>query len=313
MKKSTKIMTACTISAAAVGAGLFLGMGFRAAFDGTYTGVKRRKPQPKWPEPFAETLEAAEKWLSGQTTQQVEIVSHDGLRLVGHWLPADQPKRIILMMHGFRSKWGKDFLGALEYFQQIGCSVLLAEQRAHGGSEGRYITFGVLERYDCLGWLDYIHNRFGDELPVYAEGISMGAATVLMAAGLGMPEFVHGIIADCGFTSPHEIIAHVMKHYLHLPKNPIVPVLSSISKRLCGVDLYEYSTQQALENNTVPVLFIHGADDKFVPMEMTLENYKVCKAEKELIIVEGAEHGMSYLVQTERCRQALCEFFEKYD
>ena len=142
----------------------------------------------------------------------------------------------------------------------------------------------------------------------------MGASTVLMAAGLDLPENVHGIMADCGFTSPHAIFKHVMENNLHLYYRGITAAIANdMCKKRIQIGTKDYSCTEALKESKVPVIFVHGTDDKFVPVEMTYENYKACTAPKRLLIVPGAEHGMSYLVNKEEYVKAVKEFWRDFD
>ena len=153
----------------------------------------------------------------------------------------------------------------------------------------------------------------GGKLPIYLCGVSMGATTVLMAAGQELPENVHGIISDCAFTSPHAIWKHVVKDNLHLPYAFRGYTINRMFKRRLNTDAREYSTVQALEKNTVPIFFAHGGADRFVPLEMTFENYRACKAEKRLLVVPEAIHGLSYYYDKERYEAALLDFFRDFD
>jgi fermentation-respiration switch protein FrsA (DUF1100 family) len=192
------------------------------------------------------------------------------------------------------------------------CNLLLVEQRCHGVSDGKYIGFGVLERYDCLRWLDYV-NREHPGLPVYLFGISMGAATVLMASGFGLPGWVRGIIADCGFTSPEAIIERVMNKKYPLYRGPLAAVVADMTRMRAGYGPEDYSTLKAMAVNHTPVLFIHGSADDFVPLQMSVENYEACRAPKSLLVVDGAPHAKSYLIAPELYRQAVLDFFARWD
>lgn len=258
----------------------------------------------------AELASYAEK-LEQNNCEPVEIISHDGERLVGHWYPCENAERIIIAMHGWRSYWAKDFGAIAEFWHKNGCSVLYAEQRGQHNSGGAYMGFGLIERYDCLDWIQWLNQiRNGEELPIYLAGISMGATTVLMAAGLELPENVCGIIADCGFTSPHAIWKHVVENNMHLSYRRLrMAVADAYCKQKIQMTANEYSTVKAMQQCTVPVLFIHGTDDHFVPVEMTYENYKACAAPKYLHIVPGAEHGMSYFVDRAGYEEAVKAFW----
>ena len=216
-------------------------------------------------------------------------------------------------MHGWRGSWHKDFGLVADSYRAEGCSVLYAEQRGQNNSGGEYMGFGLTERYDCVDWVNAANKEHGGKLPVYLCGVSMGATTVLMAAGLDLPENVRGIIADCGFTSPAAIWKHVANNNLHITYG-IRSVFADMlfrEKNMVGLD--DYSTVEALQNTNIPVLLIHGSDDHFVPVEMTYENYKACRSPKELLIVPGADHGMSYYVETEKYEATVRDFWAKHD
>jgi len=251
--------------------------------------------------------------LENAPHKQVQIQSHDGLTLVGHWFAVERPERIILAMHGWRSTWAEDFTMIADFWAENNCSVLYVEQRAQGNSEGNYIGFGMLERYDCRSWLEWITRSFGKEMPVYLCGISMGASSVLMASGFAMPNQVKGIIADCGFTSAEAIWRHVTESNMHLSYSMCAPIVDAMCNKKIKMGAKGYSCQQALRDNKIPVLFIHGSDDKLVPVEMSYENYRACSAEKQLFIVPGAGHGLSYCVDKTGYEAVVKNFWEKND
>ena len=262
---------------------------------------------------YMEDLSAsADKLKSGQY-EDVTTTSQDGLCLVGHWRTCENPKRVIIAMHGWRSSWDKDFGTIADFWRDNGCDVLYAEQRGQGESDGDYMGFGLLERYDCKSWIDWVNQRTDGTLPIYLGGVSMGATTVLMAAGMELPSNVKGIVADCGFTSPHAIWKHVVENNLRIPYRLHEAAISDLCKKKIQMSGEEYSTLDAMKACTVPVLFIHGTDDKFVPIEMTYENYKACRAPKQLVVVPGAGHGMSHFVDRERYESAIRDFWNAYD
>ena len=261
-------------------------------------------------ETYADVIAAGKEWMETTPHADISIESFDGLKLRGHLYTFPRAKRTVLMMHGYRSTWQLDFCGAAKEIYEAGCNLLLVEQRAHGESEGKTIGFGVLERYDCADWLKEIVTRFGD-LPIYADGISMGATTVLMAAGLELPEQVKGIIADCGFTSPYEIMDRVLTAHSPLPSRLLLPEVSFYNRLKGGYGFSDYSTVEAMKDCRIPVFFIHGDADVFVPMDMTLAAYEACAAPKTLLIAHGAGHGLSWLVEHDRYKEALLDFFER--
>ncbi len=263
---------------------------------------------------YAEEIAAASTQLEQYPGfEEVSIVSRDGVRLAGHWHPHSDPKRVIVAMHGWRSSWSRDFGFIADFWFENRCSVLFAEQRGQNNSGGEYMGFGMLERHDCVDWVNWVKEKTGGKDPIYLSGISMGAASVLMAAGLDLPENVRGIMADCGFTSPHAIWKHVTEKNLHLPYLVQGIYANEWCRRRLQIGSKECSTADALRRASVPVLLIHGTDDKFVPVEMTYENYKACASPKRLFIVPGAEHGMSYHIDRPGYQKAVLDFWEEFD
>lgn len=251
--------------------------------------------------------------LEKKEFETLEILATDGIKLVGHWRSPANPKRVIIAMHGWRSSWAQDFGAIADFWYDNGCAVLYAEQRGQGGSGGDYMSFGLLERFDCRDWAAYIHERTNGSLPLYLAGISMGATTVMMATGLELPPSVHGVIADCGFTSPNAIWKHVAEQNLHLPYALYGAAADALFRQKVQLKSDEYSSLDALRTCTVPVLFIHGTDDHFVPIEMTFENYKACASEKRLFVVPGADHGLSYAVDRDGYQAASLDFWQHFD
>ena len=191
-------------------------------------------------------------------------------------------------------------------------NLLLVDQRAQNGSEGKYITYGIREQKDVASWAACMAQRLGRAHPLFLGGLSMGAATVLMASDLDFDANVRGVVADCGFTSPWAIIRKVASRSKWIPLDASSALLNLFTRRFAGFDMKEKSTVDALGRTRLPVLLIHGLADDFVPPEMSRENYAACRSEKELLLVEGAGHGMSYVVSPERVQAAIAAFLEKH-
>ncbi len=263
---------------------------------------------------FVVKMDEAEEKLQNSGCETVEILSHDGLKLIGHYHKCKNAERIILAMHGWRSSWAKDFGIISDFWNKNNCSVLYAEQRAHGNSEGFYMSFGMNERYDCFSWIKWINEVTGASFPIYLAGVSMGATTVLMTAGMELPENVKGVVADCAFTSPHEIWKYVVQDKLHIPYDKArSKYADKLSRKKSGFGTNEYSTIDAMKVCKIPVLFVHGTSDRLVPIEMTYKNYLACSAAKKLLVVPGAEHGMSYIVNSEIYEEAVIDFWKEND
>ena len=243
--------------------------------------------------------------------EDVYITSHDGLRLHGRYSPLGNGKKVILLAHGYKSNGEHDFSCAFELYAKRGFDILLIDQRAHGESEGEYICFGTLARYDIIRWCEYIIGRCGRDVEIVLDGISMGCTTVLLAAGLPeIQENVKCVIGDCGFTDAKSEISYVAKHDYKLSAFPAVNLLEMVCKRKAGYGFSDASTLDAVKNIKIPVLFVHGEDDSYVPCENSRKNYEACASEhKQLLTVPGASHGFSFLVDEKGCREAIENLF----
>ncbi len=242
--------------------------------------------------------------------KEAVVTSYDGLRLFGKCYIASADAPWLIMLHGYRSGAERDFCGGLKFGIDSGFNVLLVDQRAHGKSEGKCLTFGIKERYDCLTWTNYVISQAGSSCKIALYGMSMGAATVLMAAGSGLPKNVACIVADCGYTSPKAIIKKVIRE-MHYPIFPTYALVRLGGMLFGGFDIEEYSAVQAMEKCDIPVLFIHGDDDRFVPCDMGRENHRHCRAEgKKLLIVPNAGHGMSYMSDKRAYLGTVSEFLK---
>ena len=238
--------------------------------------------------------------------ESVRITSRDGLSLFARYYHVRDGAPLEIQFHGYKSIAVRDFSASGEGCYRDGYNLLLVDQRAHGNSEGRVISFGIKERFDCLDWIDYAVERFGREQKIILYGISMGAATVLMAAGESLPDSVVGVIADCPYSSPIDIIARVARR-MHIPV-PITRIIAPLGARIFGgFSLLECTPLEAVKRARVPVLLFHGEADSFVPCEMSrriAENNKDVK----FVTVPDACHGFSYLVDTEGYIRELHEF-----
>ena len=309
------------VKAALLGAGaLAAGLG-AVALTGFRTAVVRRELTPEqeerhlengsWGEHLPEIRREME-WFREQNPETVTIRSRDGLKLWGSFLEAPEARACVLLCHGYRSRGELDFALVLRLLYEHGCSLLVIDQRAHGRSEGKYIAYGVLERYDCQQWAWFLHTKLGGRLPIFLEGMSMGASTVMMAAELALPPSVVGVIADCGYNSPWEELRHCIRYRYHLPVFPVLPLTELMCRLTAGFSLKGAAAAQSLANSPLPLLIIHGTDDDFVPPTMTAENYAAAAGEKRQILVPGARHGLSYLVDQPRLEKELLGFIDRH-
>lgn len=258
---------------------------------------------------FVPILEEGMNSFYAAPWEDVYITSRDGLRLHGYLMPRDNAKGTLIMVHGWRSKVAFDFSAIWKRYAALGYNLLGIEQRAIGKSEGKYICFGVKEQFDLIDWVGFINHKFGEDLPVVFSGISMGSSTVMFAIGnKELPQNVTGAIADCGFTSAWDEFCYLLRTSYHLPRFPFLYLADLFAKIFCDFSFRECNTKETLKNAKVPVLFIHGENDGFVPLEHTLKSHAACASKCELFTVKGAEHGMSYLVDRENADKKLTEF-----
>ena len=247
------------------------------------------------------------KIMDDAPCEWVRIRSHDGLSLSGRYYHTREDAPIQIMFHGYRSMALRDSAGGYILAKKMGFNVLAVDQRAHGCSKGRVISFGIQERKDCLSWVQYAAKRFGEKTPIVLSGLSMGAATVLMASSLNLPSSVTAIIADCPYSSPAGIIRKVSADR-HYPQKLVYPFIRLGAKIYGGFDLEETSAVEAVKNAKVPILLIHGEADHFVPCHMSREIYSACHCPAQLHTFPDAGHGLSYMVDPIRYEAITVNF-----
>jgi len=292
---------------------VILFVGYRLA---KFAFGRRPVPDPMDPEvlkssdwaQYEPNISNAAAWLREQPVQELRVLSYDNKLLYGRFIPCENAKATIIQFHGYRSHFAVDFSASMSYYHKQGYNLLMVDQRAHGLSEGKYITFGVKERYDVLSWVTYVSLMLGEDHPIFLGGLSMGGTTVCMASDLDFPGNVVGIIADCGFTSPADILGHIAKEQYHVPAWLAVPFLSVFSRLFAGFGLKQWSTEQALQNTKLPVALFHGTGDRMVPHEMSRRSYAACAGKKVLSEFPGAGHGVSWLSDSARYKTVLETF-----
>lgn len=241
--------------------------------------------------------------------QEFYVKSFDGLTLYGKYYESFKDAPIELMFHGYRGDGERDLSTGIRRAKECGRNVLIVDQRGHGKSEGHTISFGINERLDCLVWINKVIEVFGQDIKIILTGISMGAATVLMASNLDLPSNVIGILADCGYDSPKNIIIKYIND-LHLPAKIFYPFVKLGALIFGHFNIEKASPIESVKEAKVPIIFIHGEKDTFVPCSMSEKLYKECISRKQLTIIKNAEHGISYLFEPETYVSALKEFFK---
>lgn len=265
-------------------------------------------PEGEIYEPFRERMV---KWIKETRKLPCEdfyIESYDGLKLHGRYYEYAPGAPIELMFHGYRGNAERDLCGGVQRCFAMKRSALVVDQRASGSSEGKVITFGVKEHKDCLKWVAFMTEHFGPNVKIILTGISMGASTVLIAASAPLPPQVRGVLADCGFTSAKAIMYKVLRQ-IKLPPKIVYPFVRLGAILYGGFDPERYSAIDSVTRATLPTIFFHGDNDDYVPWEMSQENYDACTSRKELVIIPGAGHGLSFPVDKPTYLKALGDFF----
>lgn len=305
MKKGTK--TVLALGAACAVSGTWI------AYDIVFRRSERRQADhheiPPEDEGYREESIKNIDILLETPYEAVAIRSHDGLKLRGKFYEGRSGAPLLLFFHGYRSTAERDGSGGFSLCREKGWNAMMADQRAHGESQGKTITFGAKERYDVLDWVNWAVRRFGEDQEIYLVGVSMGAATVLMAAGLGLPPQVKGVWADCGYSSTEGVLRHMIRRW-NLPETLTFGAARLGGRIFGGFDVREITPLEAVKKAKVPILLIHGEDDNVVPRHMAEEIREACAAPVEIVSVPKAHHGMSFYVDNARYRSAVERLIE---
>ena len=276
----------------------------RRVADSEYSMPKGEQYEDKRP-----GISKAIEEMLARPYESVTITSFDGKKLFARYYHVADGAPVQIMFHGYKSSAILDFSGGSNLAVKMGHNCLVVDQRSHGKSEGHIITFGIKERKDCLSWIHYARVRFGQDVSIILVGLSMGAATVLMAADQELPANVKGIIADCPYSSPKAIIQKVCKD-IHFPPKFMYPFIRLGAFLFGHFQLEESSPVTAVQQAHIPLLLIHGEDDRFVPCEMSAEIQKACASPVTRITIPGAGHGLCYLVAPEKYEAAILRFMK---
>jgi fermentation-respiration switch protein FrsA (DUF1100 family) len=309
------------VTAAAALAALFVFGGPLLMFRLT---VDRRKP------PLSIIPAAGDSrpcWIDAKKPKTVSIRTDDGLTLKALYLalpgapPKNGPGKTAILAHGYRGDGKQVDAYARFFYEELGFNVLLPDARAHGASEGRYIGFGWPERLDYLRWIEWVKTGAGEagssparkESPeILLFGVSMGASTVMMTAGEALPGEVKAVIEDCGYTSAEDEIRYQLREKYHIGFDWFFRAGSRLVRKRAGYSFEEASALEQVKKATVPILFIHGEADDFVPFEMVHALYNACPAAKELFTVKGAVHGGAYETAPDEYESRINNFTAKY-
>lgn len=242
--------------------------------------------------------------------EDVFINSFDNLKLHGYILKTENSDKWAITVHGYTNK--AESMSAVAYkYHSLGYNILMPDLRGHGKSEGSYVGMGWHDRLDILKWIDLIIKENKDA-KILLHGISMGAGTVMMVSGEELPENVKVIIEDCGYTSAKEQLAYNLKTMFKLPSFPILNFCSLITKIKDNYFISEASAIKQLQKAKVPILFIHGDKDKFVPFYMLDKLYNACSSKKDKLIIKDVGHAKSESLKSDLYWNKVEDFIKPY-
>lgn len=312
-----RYLLASGMTALMVGAGVYIGNYF---VDYALVRPIDNAPDPRSPTyeaptgepktPSAEDLKV-DAWKNTNPPTEVILTTEDGLNLWTNRYDVSGSNLWLIAVHGYQSEHSSVEDYACEYFKR-GYNVLTPDLRAHGNSDGDYIGMGLNDSQDILMWVDYIVTE-NPNAEIVLHGQSMGAATVMIAAGdPELPKNVVAVIEDSGYTDGYEMMKEQLNYRFNLPPFPVLDLATIMAVVRADYNLHDVNPLSSLEKATVPILFIHGTADNFVLPYMHTELYNAYQGEKASLIIEDAGHVDSRLVNPELFYQTVFDFLDNF-
>lgn len=259
-----------------------------------------------------EEIICRKEWLDNCKKEDKYILSFDDLKLHAVEIKNENKSNIyVIICHGYTGSINDMYKYGYQFYKK-GYNLLLLDLRGHGKSEGSYIGMGYHDRLDVKKWIEYLIANNGEEIEIVLYGVSMGAATVMFTAGENMLSNVKAVIEDCGYTSIWDEFKYQIKMIYKLPVFPILNFASIVTKIKAGFFLEEGNIIKRLEKSKIPMMFIHGKLDKYVPFEMLDKLYESYNGEKDKLVVENAAHSGSEKILKEKYWERVFLFLEKY-
>ena len=256
-------------------------------------------------------LEETEAWLEQVSTEKLSVTTVDGYQLIGQvFFQEEESHKWVILLHGYTG-WKEELYPIGYQYAKQGYQVLSPDLRCSGESEGDFIGMGWTDRLDNMLWLNYILEQDPDA-QIVIHGQSMGAASALMMTGEELPENVKAVVSDCAYTDVYSIFQKQIKEWFHLPGFPIIDGANLVLQLRGGYNIRKASAIDAVKKTNLPILFIHGDQDAFIPIEMAEELYDAANGEKELLVVEGAGHAQSQDKDPQGYYGTVFSFLGKY-
>ena len=253
-------------------------------------------------------------WVEAQKFEHRTLTSHDGLKLSGYYLPASKPtNKLVILTHGYLGHAKQMGLYGQYYYEDLGYNIFMPDARGHGESGGDYYGFGWPDRLDLIDWTALLVDELGPDTEVVYHGLSMGAATVLRASGeKEIPRQVKAIIADSPYKSVYQLFSYQMNRMFYLPAFPLLDSTSLLTKVRAGYSFRSASALKKVEKTNVPILYIHGEADTFVPTKMAEELYEHTSSEAELLLIPGANHGEAFALAEDKYKKRVNQFLDRF-
>lgn len=298
------VAAALLVLSVVASASLFFGMFTRSKLPQTFPYLSKNKKKM-----FLDDVQSGRKWLENTKREEVSIRSEDGLKLKGIFINQNSNKTVILV-HGYMASHLFRVQDAPFYYN-LGFNILLVDQRTHGMSEGKYITCGILESKDLIRWVEFINLKLKSE--IILDGVSMGAATVICAsADENLPENVKFAVADCSYTTMRELTKTIFKRYALVPNWVIIGIGEGFARRVGKFSFHKGGPLECVKKAKIPILFLHGDKDTFIPHKMADELYANCASPSKLIKIKGAGHAMCFCEDRITCQNAVEDTIERY-
>lgn len=253
------------------------------------------------------------EWVDKQNIENIDLVNDRGQVLKGYLLMSDkESKTFAVFAHGYRADHRGDPANFYKYYYDKGINFFACDHTCSGDSEGDWVGFDYFESQDMFKWLNYLIDRFGEDIKIILHGVSMGGATVCKMAE-NVPEQVKFIVADCPYTSAVDEFTSVANGAGIKKTAPLfIGAINVLNKTLAGYDLKETDVRESVKNSKVPMLFVHGKKDDFVPTYMGVELYDLCANKKDLLLVDDAIHAESVVINPDGYYSKLDEYIDKY-
>ena len=251
-------------------------------------------------------------WFNNHEKEKVTIVAPTGENLYADVMKAKKPTDVwVICVHGYTS--GSMYMGmyAKYFYDEFGYNVLMPSLNGRADSENDKVTMGWDDRLIVVEWIKYLTEKY-PECKIVLHGVSMGAATVMMACGEELPDNVKCAVEDCGYTSVWDIFEYQIKNVTKVPKSMLLYSVDMVTKLRSKYDFKDASCIEQLKKSKTPMLFIHGEEDDFVPYRMLDEVYDACPTEKEKVSIPDAIHARSCCYHPEIYWPAIKSFIEKY-